>query len=644
MSLAPVPQTDPVVDQPDAEQLRRALAIADPNALRLALYQLTRDPALAAMRTSGTPLWAGALFTYTLAEEHHEEVRTKMFDYLMNRGSDQLAPSIFEPEYIREVMELFGHGRLTDGEYLFGSEEAAFAEFPRGVEWSRPVAAEQIERYHVVIVGGGISGISAAVHLGQLGIPYTLIERQDDVGGTWNFNTYPEARVDSSSMVYQYKFVKRYPWSEFFASGPETKQYLNYVSDHHGVRDNALLNTSVLGAEWDETEAIWRVRIQTAGQPERVLRANFVISASGLFSTPKLPDIPGIEAFAGVVRHTTDWQDGDQLAGRRVAQIGTGASGAQLMPYLARHADSVAVFQRTANWVLPMEGYRDPIPADMQWLFDNVPLYWNWYSYGMHFLNTQLEGLQAFDADWVSKGGGVNERNDTLRDNATAFIKDRLKARPDLIDKVLPTYPPMARRPTVDNGWYEALLRDNVELVTDPIDHVTADAIVTRDGSTYPCDMIVCAAGFQTTRYFWPATYVGRDGATLDDLWLEDGPRAHLGMTLPGFPNFFTFYGPSSQGRAGSFYSMAELWTRYALKAITHVIEAKAASIEVTDEAYRASNTRLDVENKKVIWEALGKGFYYLTDQGRSVVNSPYPTAEVHAMLYAPDLSEYTIR
>jgi 4-hydroxyacetophenone monooxygenase len=612
--------------------------------LRLTLYHLTRDPALAAMPADETPLWAGALFTYTMAPEYHEEVRQRAFDYMIAHAGEPVDPALFDPARIRETMELFGHGALSDAEFGFGAEEAAFADFPRGVEWTAKPSDAVLADYPVLVVGAGISGLAAAVHLEQLGLPYTVIERQGDLGGTWNFNTYPEARVDSSSLIYQYKFEKRYPWSEFFASGGETKRYLKHCADKFGVTDKILFNTDVVAADWDADDAMWAVRVQTRGQDPRVIRARFVISASGLFSTPKLPDIPGIADFAGPVRHTTDWQDGDTLAGKRVAQIGTGASGAQLMPYIARNADHVSVFQRTANWVLPMEGYRESIPADMQWLFDNVPLYWNWYSYNMHFLNSQLEGLQEFDPKWQAQGGTINQRNDTLRDNATAFIRERLKDRPDLIEKVIPNYPPMARRPTVDNGWYDAILRDNVDLVTDPIDHVTRDAIVTRDGTRHPVDLIICAAGFATTRYLWPANYTGRDGATLDLLWGKDGPRAHLGMTMPGFPNFFMFYGPSSQGRAGSFYSMAELWTRYALKAIVQVIERGAHTIEVTHAAFDASNAQLDAANKAVIWESHGKGFYYLTEQGRSVVNSPFRVVDVYRMLLSPDPADFEVR
>ncbi|MGE4430327.1 MAG: flavin-containing monooxygenase [Sphingobium sp.] len=630
-------------ERPDPEQLRRSLALADPNILRLTLYHLTRDPALAAMEAKEAPLWAGALSTYLLDEKDHDAVRDHAFTWLMAHWDDPLPDALFDTPAIRDTMELFGHGPLSDAEFRFGAEEAAFAPFPRGVDWSQKPSDAVLADYPVLVVGAGVSGLAAAIHLEQLGISYRVIERQDDVGGTWNLNNYPEARVDSTSMIYQYKFEKRYPWSEFFASGPETKKYLNHCADKYGVRDKLMLNTDLVSARWDEEQAMWNVVVRTRGQEPQALKARFIISASGLFSTPKLPDIPGIENFAGIVRHTTDWQDVGALEGKNVAQIGTGASGAQVMPYIARHAGKVSVFQRTANYVLPMEGYRDAVPADMQWLFDHVPLYWHWYSYGMHFLNAQLEKLQEFDPEWQAGGGVISERNDALRNNAIAFIRERLKEKPDLVEKMTPHYPPMARRPTVDNGWYDALLRPNVDLITDPIDHVRPDAIVTRDGTVYPADIIVCAAGFATTRYLWPADYVGREGTTLDDLWSKDGPRAHLGMDMPGFPNFFLFFGPSAQGRAGSFYSMAEMWTRYALKAIVHVIEQGARSIEVTREAFDMFNERLDAQNSKLLWETHGKGFYYLTEEGRSVVNSPWRVADIHDMLYAPDFSEYRV-
>jgi 4-hydroxyacetophenone monooxygenase len=628
---------------PDEAFIRHVLEQADPNILRLALHHLTGASDLAEMRADKTELWAGALFTYTLAQEHHAEVRARAFDYLLSQGREAPSPQRMDHRTIRETMDIFGHGELNDKQFRLGLEEAAFDDFPREVTWARRPSPEVLNSTHVVVVGAGISGIAAAVHLEQLGLRYTVFERQADLGGTWNSNRYPEVRVDSTSLIYQYKFEKRYPWKEFFASGGETHNYLKHCAEKFGVANKIVFNTEIVGAEWQEDSSSWRMTVRSVDGETKVVMANFVISASGLFCSPKLPDIRGIESFKGKIVHTTQWSPEIELEGKDVAQIGTGASGAQLMPYLARHAKTVAVFQRTANWVLPMEGYRANIAEEMHWLFKHFPLYWNWYSYGMFYLNAQLEGLQEFDPEWQEAGGEINKRNDDLRTNVTTYIRSRLAERPDLIDKVIPQYPPMARRPTVDNGWYDSILRDNVELVTDGIDHITPTAIVTKTGATYPCELIVCAAGFATLRYLWPASYVGRNGATLDALWAKDGPRANLGMTMPGFPNFFMFYGPSSQGRSGSFHSMSEIWARYALKAIVSVLERGAKSIECKPEAYDAYNVRLDEANKRVIWETYGKGFYYLTDAGRSVVNSPWRGTDYHAMLYEPDLSQFDI-
>ncbi len=640
----PVLAEKPVAVMPDDARIHAALAYADPNILRLTLHHLTGDPRLAAMRTVGTPLWAGALFTYTLAPEHHEEVRQIAFDYLKAHWGAVDEEAFKDRAQVRETMEIFGHGPLSDAEFLMGFEEAAFDDFPRGVEWSEKPSQDVIDQYHIVVVGAGLTGIAAAVHLEQLGLRYTVIERRSGLGGTWHFNNYPEARVDSTSLIYQYKFEKKYPWTEFFASAGETLKYLRHCAEKYGVADKIIFDTSVEAGAWDEASGTWHLTVKDKSGGTRAIDANFVISASGLFSTPKLPDIPGIETYKGEVCHSTDWDPNLEIAGKRVSQIGTGASGAQLMPYISRNAKSLTVFQRTANYVLPMEGYKERISPDMQWLFDHVPLYWHWYSYGMHYLNAQLEGLQQFDPEWQAKGGLINERNDSLRKTAVDFIKTTLASRPDLIEKVTPKYPPLARRPTVDNGWYESLMRDNVTLVTDGIDHATETGLVGKDGTLYESDVLICAAGFSTMKYLWPAEYVGRRGATFEDVWRKDGPRAYLGMTTPGFPNFFMFFGPNSQGRSGSFYSLAECWSRYALKSIVKVIESKAKSIEVRQDAFEDYNARVDAKNKEIIWETHGKGFYYLTEEGRSVVNSPWSGPEYFAMLRTPEFADYDIR
>jgi 4-hydroxyacetophenone monooxygenase len=639
-STAGVASSVPAVDE---AYLARVVEAADPNILRLALYQLTGDPTLKQMRTEKLLIWAGALFTYVLAREHHAEVRRRALDYLRRHGTAALAPQPSHAQ-VREAMEIFGHGALSDTEFNFAYEESAWDEFPRDVAWNKRPSMQALERYHVLVIGAGISGLAAAVQLERLGIPYTVIERQDDLGGTWNLNTYPEVRVDSTSLIYQYKFEKKYPWKEFFASGGETKKYLRHVAGKFGVLKRIEFKTEALGAVWNEASSQWQVTLKRSNGAKETRAYNFIISASGLFSTPKLPEIAGIETFGGDIFHTTAWARGYDLAGKRAALIGTGATGVQLMPYLARTSRHLTVFQRTANWILPMEGYKATLPEEMHWLFDHLPYYWNWYSYGMYYLNAQLEGLQGADADWQKSGGAINERNDELRKTAESFVNSKFAHRPDLIAKILPTYPPMARRPTIDNGWYDALLQDNVDLVTCGIREIVSDGIVDNDGVKHECDVIVCAAGFSTMRYFWPVRYAGRGGATLEGLWSKDGPRAYLGLTMPGFPNLFTPFGPNSQGRSGSFYSVAEMWARYSIKAIAHVVETGRSSIECRSPAYEEYNARIDREAKRLLWETYGKGFYYVTAEGRSVVNSPWSGPQYHALLFNPDFSAFDVR
>ncbi|MDP3550759.1 MAG: NAD(P)/FAD-dependent oxidoreductase [Novosphingobium sp.] len=630
--------------RPDDARIRAAIAVADPNLLRLTLHQLTGNPRLAEMQVAGTPLWAGALFTYTLAPEYHDEVRELAFEYLTRNWGTVDEDAFKSPASVRPTMELFGHGPLSEPEFLMGYEEAAFDAFPREVRWTEKPAPEVLDRYHVIIVGAGLSGLCAAIHLEQLGMRYTIIERRSGLGGTWHFNNYPEARVDSTSLIYQYKFEKKYPWSEFFASAGETLKYLEYCAHKYNVADKIVFNTTVEKGAWDEVSGKWQLTLRGSDDALRTMDGAFVISAGGMFSTPKLPDIAGIDTFAGDVIFSTNWNSDIVLAGKRIAQIGTGASGVQFMPYLARTAKSVTVFQRSANYVLPMEGYRESFPADLQWMFENYPLYWHWHSYGMHFLNAQLELLQEQDPEWQSRGGVVNERNDSLRDTALGYINEVLADRPDLIEKVTPKFPPMARRPTVDNGWYAALKADHVTLVTDPIDHATPAGLVSADGTLHEADVLVCATGFSTTRYLWPAHYTGRDGATFDELWEADGPRAYLGLTAPGFPNFFMFFGPNSQGRSGSFYSMAESWTRFTLKMIVRTIEQNGRAVEVRREAFDAFNREVDAKTSELVWEKFGQGFYYLTAQGRSFINTPWRGAEIFARLRDPIFDDFEIR
>lgn len=623
----------------DEERAWRAVRLADANVLRMALYQLTGDPELAAMRVEAVPVRNGAMTAYALSAAHHEAVQHKAMDFLRNPGA---APA-WSSDALKEMMRLFSGTPLTDDQFRLGLEELALEEVPREVKWSTAQPPPGAGNIKVAIIGAGFSGLAVAIALRRLRIPFVIIERQADVGGTWQLNTYPEARVDTSSYLYQYKFEKRYPWPEFYASQSSMLGYLRHVAAKYDIRRDILFSTKLEAATWTESESRWTLGLEDPTGQRRQIKADVLVSASGLFSAPKFPDIPGIETFQNKMLHTAAWDHSYNFTGKRIALIGNGSSGVQIMPRLAAEAQSLTVYQRTPSWIVEMKGYKSLVPDDLKWLHQNMPFYWNWLSYSSYVTSLGLQPAQTLDAQWRAGGGLISQKNDALRAALESYIRLKLAGREDLIEKSIPRYAPLARRLVIDNGWYEALLRPNVELVTDRIQRISPRGIITADGQERQFDLIVLGAGFQTSRYLWPVSYVGKGGATLERLWNTDGARANLGMTLPGFPNFFMMYGPNSQPRTGSFASWAEVWARYCVSLIVAMVERGASSIECKPEAFERFNREMDEEGRQLIWEAEGGSGYYVNEHGRSGVNMPWLVEEYHRRMRQPDLAEYIL-
>ena len=622
--------------------IRRALDHAHLNALRVALFWQTGDPEIAAMNVEAFAPPGTPFLTHVVAREHHARLKELAFAFLTEtRPIARAAPSRDEAF---ALMSLFEGGGSDPEAAGYGYEELAFDDFPREAKWSTPETPGGLANFLVTVIGAGFSGILAGIQLARLGIPFRIIERQPGIGGTWELNDYPEARVDISTFLYQYKFVKNYPWKSYFATRDELKDYIDTVVDDFGIRDRIETSTRLTDAQWDADARRWMLEIDRPDGAHERFTSNVVISASGLFSTPNLPDIPGIADYAGKMFHTTAWDHDYDLAGKRVALIGTGSTGSQLMPALARRAAYLKVFQRTPNWVTPVRGYHDRVTPEKRWLLDNMPFYANWYSYSHHVAQMQSQHLHEVDPAWTAMGGHVNEKNDQLRKGLTKYIRKKVGARDDLFEKLVPAYAPMARRLVVDNGWYDALLLPNVELVTTGIDRFTRTGIVTRDGEEHAVDLVVLGAGFKVSQYLFPVNYVGRDGATLPDLWDKDGARAYHTVCLPGFPNFFMLYGPNAGVRAGSFQSWMEILMRYIAKAIVAMIEQEKDVIEVRRRAYDAYNAELDGEMAKMLWEReKGGGGYYVNQFGRSGVNMPWTLADFYCRVETPDLGDFTL-
>jgi len=625
--------------------IRRAVEAADPNVLRMALYQATRDEALLAMPVRRKIIRGGATSQVELVPEYHDAVRKAAAQFLL--GNRVTAQAALDQATIKALLENYAGEPLSDREFAYRSNFLSLKDYQFGVGWSKP-GFQVPEGFSVIIIGAGFSGIAAAVQFEQLGIPYTIYERRSEAGGVWSINTYPDARVDTSSFTYQFTFEKRFPWSEFFARGSEVRDYLEHVAKGHGIYENIAFNTELKRAVFNEETARWDLDIRHTGtgEEERV-SSNILVSGAGLFGVSKKLDIPGIGAFEGEVVHTTAWPPKGGVEGKKVAVIGNGSTGVQLLSSIARDADHVSVFQRTPQWIAPREGYGDPVPEPMQWLLQNMPFYWNWYCFHMFSIPVRTQDLHEYDREWMASGGQISQRNDTVRSVLTNYIKEQVDNRADLYEHLIPTCPPMARRLIVDNNWYKTLLKPNVEFVPTGIEGFTPHGIRTVDGKERSVDLVVAAVGFEVEKYLWPVEYVGVGGVRLEDAWSGGtGPMAYLGMTVPNFPNLFIMYGPNSQARTGSLPSWTEIWSRYIALAIVEMVESGHNQISVKADITKNYNDAMDEYTKELVWTdptVLSRN-YWMHASGRPITNVPWNVDDLYERLSAPNFADFDMK
>src|SRR5215831_15203686 len=416
----------------------------------------------------------------------------------------------------------------------------------REVRWNKRPSDEALAKQHVLIVGAGVCSIALAVALGHLGIPYTIVEKNADLGGTWYINRYPGCGVDTPNHSYSYSFGSRNEWTRYFCQREELLDYLKKVAAEYGIRQHLRLNTRLTSSRWDQTREHWISTLKTKAGEETVESA-VLVSAIGQLNDPSRAHFKGEKDFQGLILHSALWSDDIGFEGKRVAVIGTGATAMQLVPAIADRVASLTVYQRTAQWARPVKGYSDPITEGAKWLLAHLPFYVQWYRFNMFW--RYGDGLLPFlrkDLAWPYPDRAMNKGNDRHRQELTDFILSELNDRPDLIAKCVPTYPPYGKRILLDNGWFRTLTKMNVDLVTDTIDHFSREGIVTADGKLRSADFIVIATGFKVTEMAARLNIVGRDGKNLREAWANDNPTAYLGLTVPDFPNFFCMLGPNS--------------------------------------------------------------------------------------------------
>ncbi|MGV0836572.1 flavin-containing monooxygenase [Mycolicibacterium thermoresistibile] len=530
-----------------------------------------------------------------------------------------------------ELLEV-ANGESVPPEYAdFAAEDLGFAQQP-----ARRAPSADID---VIVIGAGISGMLAVIQLRKAGFDrIVVLEKNDDVGGCWLENQYPGAGVDTPSYLYSYSFAAR-DWATHFAKRDEVEQYLSDVADEYGVREAIRFNTEVVSAEYDSSSASWTVR--TEGGDE--LSARILISATGVLNRPKIPPIPGLDSFDGPAFHTAAWPDGLNLKGKRVAVIGTGASAMQVVPAIADEVDSLVVFQRSPQWIAPNDVYFSAIDAAVHRLMARVPFYARWYRARLAWnFNDRVHPSLQIDPDWPHTGRSVNAVNDGHRRVFTRYLEAQLHDRPDLIEKVLPDYPPFGKRMLLDNGWYAALRRPNVELVTEAVTEITPSAVHGADGTRADVDVVVLATGFHTHRYLYPMQIVGRSGRTLADTWGPENAHAYLGITVPDFPNLFVLCGPGTAlGHGGSFITVAECQVRYVVDLLVTMAERGVRTVEVRPEVEAGYTRRHDDAHAKMLWSHPGMTNWYRNDAGRVVVTMPWRIVDYWQMTRVAHLDDY---
>ncbi|RYE42455.1 MAG: NAD(P)/FAD-dependent oxidoreductase [Hyphomicrobiales bacterium] len=432
----------------------------------------------------------------------------------------------------------------------------------------------------VVVIGAGFGGLTAAIALKSRGITdITILERSDQVGGTWHANRYPGIAVDTSILNYSLSYFPNPGWSRLYAPGSELQSYIRQVVERYDLGRLIRFNTAVAEMSYDERAASWDVQTATGD----VLRADIVISATGVLSTPSIPKIPGIEDFKGTIVHSAQWDQSFDARGRKIAQIGSGATAAQLVPEIAEDAAQVYVYQRSAPWVLPRDDRR--IGAVEGWIYKHIPAVLKFRRWRRFWLNDLI-------AYGFEKQNSTTEKQTRI---ALSFI-ERSIADPELRRLVTPDYEIGCKRRVMSDDWYPALQRENVELVPTALERITENSVIGADGVERQVDTLIFSTGFAVTDIV-PMKVFGVDGQELHTHW-KDGAKTHLGISVSGFPNMFIMGGPNTAVGSGSLTFMLECQARYVAQAVEYIashtdVAALDLASVVEERSYREIQGRL---------------------------------------------------
>ena len=477
---------------------------------------------------------------------------------------------------------------------------------------------------NVFVIGAGFGGLGMAIKLAEHGEPdFVVIDRGGDVGGTWRDNTYPGAACDVPSQLYSFSFAPNPKWSRSFSPQPEIQDYLRDVAERSQVMDRFHFGVTFENGTWDEEAGLWRIRTSSGD-----CTANVLITAAGALSDPKMPDIDGVDSFAGEVFHSARWNHDADLTGKRVAVIGTGASSIQIVPEIAAQVARLDVYQRTAPWVLPRwdRAYSRIEKLAFRYLPGVQKLYRSAIYWGREAL------VPAFTVD--SRLAAPQKASSLA--NIRKGISD-----PELRKRVTPTFEIGCKRILISNDWYPALESDGVDLITEAIAKVTPTSIVTRDGVEREIDVLINATGFHPTDLPIAHHITGKNDETLAEQWSREGMTAYKGATTHGFPNMFFIVGPNTGLGHSSMVLMIESQIAYALDALSRMRADNLRSVEPTPSAQQAWNDDLQRRMSRTVWHTGGCSSWYLDSHGRNVTLWPRTTFKFRQLTASFDPERY---
>ncbi|WP_375196266.1 NAD(P)-binding domain-containing protein [Sphingobium sp.] len=606
----------------DTPELRQALEQGEPHTLLMTYVHLSGDEE---MLDKFAPHFKSP-YAYppeAIPAELLVELREKLLHVLVTPGAaKQGEPS----EALMHRMMSVGLAEDVEPEFLpLLFDQIGFR--PEAPRRDNPDRKPANPDFKVLVIGAGMTGMAAGIKLEEAGYDWVIIEKNEEVGGTWWENRYPGVGVDTPSHFYSFSFALNPGWHNYHPQGTDMFAYLKQVADDFGLRENIRFNTRVEKLVWDDAAGVWNVTVRKSDGSEEVIRANAVINGHGPVNRLKWPTIPGLESFEGIRQHTATWDTSIDLKGKRVGIIGTGASAAQFIPAVADDVSELHVFQRSRHWVMPTPAGEDIVSDGVKFAMRHIPHYLEWYRFRIYWY--AADGLYPnvlLDPEWPKDSPSVSAVNEAMRQFAIGHIERTFADRPDLREKLTPDFPVFSKRIILDRGTYfPTYLKPNVHLEQEGIERITPKGIVLKDGREIELDVLVCATGFDVANMMGQLEIVGVGGKRLRDEWGTEDPRAYFGMLIPGFPNYFHTVGPNSApNHAAGQNLISECQVHYAIECLDWLNERDKKALQPTVAAFDAWQKKVETQMVNMIWSHPRAFSYYNNSQKRNFLSWPW--------------------